>query len=176
MFIDVNKLGVEGVAFDQRFRLPETAEPGPDGVVVGQVRIRGDASLGERGVGLTATLEAELQLACGRCLESFDSPVSCKFSLVLITEPIQVEAAETQLTEQDLDLFHAEGGKAHLPTIAAEQVYLNLPLKPICKEDCQGLCPTCGANRNRLECGCPSENLDPRLAPLLDLKKRLGDN
>ena len=69
--------------------------------------------------------------------------------------------------------YLAEGGRAELDVIASEQIYLNLPLKPLCREDCQGLCPTCGANRNRLKCGCRSEELDPRLAPLLELKKKL---
>ena len=175
MFIDINKLGDKRFVFDHRFRLPETAVPGPEGVVVGEVRLRGEASRGERGVGLSATVHAAVQLTCSRCLERLDSTISGEFSLILVPDPVEFACGETQLTEEDLDLFHAEGGKADLAAIAAERVYLNVPLKAICDSGCAGLCPTCGANRNRLECGCPSENLDPRLAPLLDLKKRLGD-
>ena len=60
--------------------------------------------------------------------------------------------------------------------MAAEQILLNLPLKPVCEPGCKGLCPTCGVNRNQIECDCRSEAVDPRFAPLLDLKERMSDS
>jgi hypothetical protein len=63
-------------------------------------------------------------------------------------------------------------GGADLSEIAAEQIYLGLPLKPVCKNDCRGLCPVCGVNRNLEECACVGEEIDPRLAPLLAFKRR----
>ena len=67
-------------------------------------------------------------------------------------------------------------GDVDLVQVAREQIYLNLPLKSVCRDDCKGLCATCGANRNRIECACSGDQPDPRLAPLLELKKRLGDH
>ena len=60
--------------------------------------------------------------------------------------------------------------------IVAEQILLGQPLKPVCREDCAGLCQTCGVNRNRIKCGCRRDEVDPRLAPLLDIKDRFGED
>jgi uncharacterized protein len=67
----------------------------------------------------------------------------------------------------------APEGKIGLEDVASEQLYLNLPLKPICNPSCKGLCPTCGTNRNLGACDCTPEEIDPRLAPLLPFKRKL---
>jgi len=175
MFIDVNKLGSEPHAFDKRFRLPAAAIEGVVGVQVGEVRLRGMARRGSRGVELEARIDASITLDCSRCLNPYETLVSREFSLILVPDAVEFGVGETQLSEEDLDLFYATDGKAHLASVAAEQVFLNVPLKPVCRVDCQGLCPACGVNRNRLECACPSDALDPRLAPLLEIQKRSGD-
>ena len=122
---------------------------------------------------LQARLGANLSLRCVRCLEPFPHSVSCRFALTLVSRPIEFATGESEISAEDSALFHCPEGKADLTEIAAEQLYLALPLKPICDEGCQGLCPTCGANRNRIECACRRENLDPRLASLRALKERM---
>ena len=59
-----------------------------------------------------------------------------------------------------------------LGEVMREQFFLALPMKPLCRPECKGLCPICGANRNRQECGCREEWVDPRLAGLKNLLKR----
>jgi uncharacterized protein len=56
--------------------------------------------------------------------------------------------------------------------VVAEQVHLALPMKSLCREDCRGLCPECGANLNLGSCGCRRGSGDARLAPLADWKRR----
>ena len=112
-------------------------------------------------------------MQCVRCLTRFDQQVSSEFELTLIRKPLEFPSGETELDVADILLFHCPDGKADLEAIAREQLYLGLPLKPICEDDCQGLCPTCGANRNRIECACCRDNLDPRLASLRALKDRM---
>ena len=171
MFIDVNKLGSEAHSFDERFRLPAAATEGVVDVQVGDVRLRGTARRGSRGVELEARIDAPITLDCSRCRNPYETLVSSEFSLILVPDAVEFGVGETQLSEEDLDVFYATDGKAHLASVAAEQVFLNIPLKPVCGVDCQGLCPACGVNRNRLECACPSDALDPRLAPLLEIKQ-----
>jgi uncharacterized protein len=175
MFIDVNKLDTGPHSFDERFRLPESATEGIDDVLVGEVHLRGSVERSSRGGELKAKIDAPVTLDCCRCLEPHESPVSSEFSLILVRDAVEYGVGETQLISQDLEIFHATDGKADLALMAAEQVFLNIPLKPVCRVDCQGLCPACGVNRNRLECACPSEALDLRLAPLLEIKKRRSD-
>ena len=118
-----------------------------------------------------------LELRCGRCLEPFAFEVDAPFALKLVAEPFAElsDEGEVDAARVDDSLFYAEEGRADLGAIAREQLYLGLPLKPICREGCAGLCPTCGENRNRVECGCSDEGIDPRLAPLLRFRKPRGD-
>ena len=59
--------------------------------------------------------------------------------------------------------------------ILIEQLQLNIPMKPLCRPDCAGLCPTCGADLNLGPCGCPTGGSDPRWAGLQLLKDRLNE-
>jgi uncharacterized protein len=176
MFIDIYEIGEGALRFDRSVDIPASGEAAEDRVEVAQVRLVGEARRGKRGVDLRARLEAQVRLSCSRCLERFEEPISSDFYLILVPDGVEFAAGESELSREDAALFYAPGGKADLGVIAEEQVHLNLPLKPVCKADCQGLCPTCGANRNRIECGCRVEETDPRLAPLLDFKKRSGGN
>jgi len=56
-----------------------------------------------------------------------------------------------------------------------EQVLLSVPMKPLCRNDCAGLCPVCGRDLNEGACNCRKEELDPRLAPLAQFKETLKD-
>ena len=144
-------------------------------LIRGPAHLVGHAQKGRRGVELEARLTATLRLDCSRCLDPFDSVMETEFYLVVVSRAVEFGAAEQRLELDDATLFYADRGKVDLREIAREQIHLNLPLKPVCKADCAGLCPTCGANRNRIECPCRPEELDPRLAPLLDLKLRDDD-
>ena len=75
--------------------------------------------------------------------------------------------------DDEASILVAPEGKIGLEDVATEQLYLNLPLKPICSPACKGLCPECGTNRNLGACECVTEDVDPRLAPLLPFKKKL---
>ena len=175
MFIDVYKLGDEGLRFDQTVDLPDAGDDRDELARVERARLQGTAARGERGVDLDAQLEADLVLACSRCLEPFENSFSVGFHLTIVPDGVEFGVGEAEMSPQDAALFYAPEGKADLRVIAAEQIQLNLPLKPICGADCRGLCPTCGANRNRIECGCRNEEIDPRLAPLQEFKNKKED-
>jgi len=174
IFIDINEIAPEGVRFDQAVAIPPSDAAAAERITVLEARLAGSAVRGERGVDFAARLEARVELECSRCLEPCPARISTDFFLTLVPDGTEFGAGEVQVREEDASLFYAPEGRAVLAEIAAEQIYLNLPLKPICGDGCRGLCPTCGANRNRIECGCRSEEIDPRLAPLLEFKKRTG--
>lgn len=176
MFIDIYKIDEEGLRFDAAVELPDSGDDGDDLVRVERAALRGTAARGERGIDLDARLEATLALGCSRCLEPFESSISVDFYLTLVPDGVEFGVGEAELSPAEAALFYAPEGKADLREIAGEQIQLNLPLKPICGPDCRGLCPTCGANRNRIECACRNEEIDPRLAPLLEFKKKKGDD
>jgi len=173
MFLDFSAIPADGLPVDHRFELAEPCGADGNRLVPGQVRLVGRARQGPRGVELEARLEATGRLECSRCLDPFEMPVGGDFALVIVSEATEFGVGERRLVLEDANLFYADRGKVDLRGIAQEQIHLNLPLKPMCRADCGGLCPTCGANRNRIECSCQPAEVDPRLAPLLALKKKM---
>jgi uncharacterized protein len=172
MFIDINEIEREGVAFDGELDLSSVTGAGADGLRVMRARLVGRATPGDLGVMLSARLEANVELACSRCTEPFEARLTPAFRLTLVPEAAEFAAGEARIGEEDTSLFYTREGKADLVQIASEQIYLNLPLKPVCREGCKGLCPRCGANRNTTDCDCADEAIDARLAPLLQFRKR----
>jgi len=115
-------------------------------------------------------LAGQLGLHCGRCLEGFVAPVAADFDLLLAPGPQPQGPAEEELSAAELDRDFYTGGVVDLETILREQIILMLPLKPLCAETCQGLCPRCGANLNREACNCQAKQVDSSLAQLAKLK------
>jgi len=173
MFIDINKIDEDGLSFERTLDFSDLDDGAGQATSAAPVRIRGSVERNGETVDLTGRLNATVRLSCARCLESFDLPVDREFVLRLVAEETGPEAAKD--ADADVSVFQAPEGRADLREIATEQIYLSLPMKPVCREDCKGLCPACGANRNVDECGCPQEPEDLRLAPLRELQQRLSD-
>ena len=115
-----------------------------------------------------------LELTCSRCLEGYPLPVDAEFDLMFLPAAEAPGAdSETELAEEDINTAFYRGGVIDLGELLHEQFYLTLPMKPLCREDCKGLCPVCGANRNLTTCSCEQRWEDPRLA---GLKALLKDN
>ena len=77
---------------------------------------------------------------------------------------------EREVQDEDLDTSYYRDDQIDLNELLREQFYLALPMKPLCREDCAGLCPQCGTNLNTGTCQCTTEWEDPRLAPLKGLE------
>ena len=77
---------------------------------------------------------------------------------------------EREVGEEDLDTSYYRDDQIDLNELLREQFYLALPMKPLCREDCAGLCPQCGTNLNTGDVRVRAEWEDPRLAPLRELK------
>jgi uncharacterized protein len=172
MFLDINKIEPEGQRIDVDLALGSLSGPGGDDVIVASAHLGGHARPRQGAVELDARLVATLELSCSRCLARFEHGISVPFFLVLVPDPLDDgPARKAEIEERDIARFHADEGRASLADIAVEQIYLHLPLKAICRPDCRGLCPECGTDRNQGRCDCEQAHLDPRLAPLLELKK-----
>jgi uncharacterized protein len=126
---------------------------------------------------LNARLGATVPLTCSRCLETFLWDVRMVFAWKVLRHlPEAASAPGRAEAEDDGSVLVAPEGKIGLEDVATEQLYLNLPLKPICSPSCKGLCPTCGTNRNLGACDCVPQVADPRLAPLLPFRRKLQDS
>jgi len=126
----------------------------------------------EQDLFLDGTIRAQATATCARCLEQFTLPVEKEFSLVV--SPERPLAGEIELGAADLVQSFYSGPDLDLTPLVYEQVLLALPTRPLCAEECRGLCPQCGASRNTVQCSCAAEAGDPRLAVLRSLKINRG--
>ena len=141
--------------------------------VVAPVDFRAHVSKDTQKVRLTGRVKTTLETGCGRCLETFPIPVDAPFDLMFLPETVagQDGESEKEVGDDDVGVSHYKDDEIDLGEVMREQFILALPMKPLCRPDCKGLCPICGANRNRQACECREEWVDPRLAVLKNLLK-----
>jgi uncharacterized protein len=96
--------------------------------------------------------------------------VDSSFDLRYLPRSHNVGEGEREVDEDDLSTSFYEDETIDLGQLMSEQFYLSLPMKPLCRESCSGLCPQCGTNLNRATCDCRRDWEDPRLAALKALK------
>ena len=124
---------------------------------------------------LVGTVSTLLELSCSRCLEPFRFPVNAAFDVRYLPQS-ENTGDEREVEEDDLSVSFYRDESIDLGQLLDEQFYLALPMKPLCRDDCKGLCPSCGANRNVETCGCQARWDDPRLAGLTALMSRDTDD
>jgi uncharacterized protein len=171
--------------------------------VLGPVTFKGTlARRGDR-FHLKGRVAATLELSCGRCLTPFPQSLNTTVDLTYIPERPPAAAArdvakgdavkadavkapakaakapaveeEVELQDEDLDTAYYRDHVLDLAEMLREQFYLALPMQPLCRPDCQGLCPSCGIDRNVETCQCKTEWVDPRLSVLKALVTRKTD-
>ena len=128
----------------------------------------------EEEITVEARLKAEVEMPCSRCLKEHRQQIDEAFEVIYLPEPEEQENIdELELGETDLNVEYYTGDIIDLTELAREQLLLVLPIKPLCKEDCAGLCPSCGLDLNEGTCSCPKEVFDPRFSVL---RKLLAQN
>jgi uncharacterized protein len=120
---------------------------------------------------LVGRVRTALELPCSRCLEPFDWPVDAAFDLRYVPQAQNAGDGEREIADDDLTTAFYTDDTVDLGQLMREQLYLALPMKPLCRDECQGLCPSCGVNRNHASCGCAPRWDDPRLAALKAFNK-----
>jgi uncharacterized protein len=118
---------------------------------------------------VTGRVDSRLELECGRCLEPFEVPVASTFELRYVPQTHNTGEGEREIAEDDLTTAFYADNTLDLEALMREQFQLALPMKPLCAENCKGLCPHCGTNLNKATCDCKSTWVDPRLAALKGL-------
>ncbi|MBI3246977.1 MAG: DUF177 domain-containing protein [Deltaproteobacteria bacterium] len=113
-------------------------------------------------------VQGELVGQCGRCLEEYALSLTRSFSVVLTPRPPLGREMELSYDELSASFYHGE--MIDVSALIQEQTQLALPSTPLCRVDCKGLCPQCGANRNVNPCACRPEWREPRLAILSSLQ------
>lgn len=155
---------LEGLGSELEIRRPYTLER----VAVGDDRYgvsdNVEVELVLRNVGkellLKGTIRTNLLGSCGRCLEPAIIPLDIQVEELVYREP--PKADEAQGEEEFPEHYFIEQEQFDLAPLIEQSIVLSVPLTPLCRPDCKGLCPICGTNWNQASCDCSQEHVDPR--------------
>jgi uncharacterized protein len=169
VFFAIQDLEVRKIHFDVDF------PPGEIDLADDNLRQQGDIqakgvvellthTLGE--IRIKGHLKASIQSDCDRCLE----PATYRFDedLDLFFRPVDTspEGEEVEIDEGEAEISFYEGEGIELEDVVREHILLLLPMQKVCREDCKGICPVCGQNRNVVACACEVKPADDRWAAL----------
>lgn len=181
MLIEIHELQLHPVDFAEEFG-PGVIDFGPDLRQVDVLTSAGRAQLVEehhgkhqkiKDIRLNGDLSTRMELACARCLEPVARKVTRSFDLLY--RPLGADAGPKErtvsATESEVSYYQGEG--LLVEDALREQVLLALPLKVLCREDCRGLCPSCGSNLNVEQCSCMVPLADPRWTALKEIRRKL---
>ena len=114
------------------------------------------------------SVSGSIEGTCSRCLKSYSLPLEKEFSLLLLPASLEPKSGALNRDEMGLSYYSAE--EIDLSPLIREQVLLALPIRPLCAEQCRGLCASCGADLNQGPCRCAPAQGDPRMAAFRALK------
>jgi len=125
-------------------------------------------------VEMDGDIETSVRLPCSRCLHPFQISLTSHFALTYMRRAADgledTEPQEVELSAEDMGIVYFQGEKINLKNTIQEQVIMEFPLKPLCKQDCKGLCPRCGADLNEDPCDCDQRSSPGKFAVLKNLK------
>ena len=172
LLVHVSKIPPEGLEIDAPLDRGQVHVEGEQSFDLQEGRLVARLEKGEENaVHLRGRLTARLGMDCGRCLESFVLPVDQEVDLFYLPRHKESQAeeqdADVQLSDHQMVVAYYDQDQLDLGDMVREQLFLVVPMRRLCREDCKGLCPECGVNRNAEACDCtPQTTADPRLAEL----------
>jgi uncharacterized metal-binding protein YceD (DUF177 family) len=161
---------------DEPFRWSETevvtaeSMARPELLKLTEIQWSGSVAKAHPGYRLLAKLRYGQTMACDRCLVRCEEAVESAIDLILLVRPPAPAGGEVQLQTSELGVLELDGELLDTDPILREQLELNIPMTILCRPDCAGLCPHCGADRNLEPDCCSGPETDPRWQALKDLK------
>jgi uncharacterized protein len=138
---------------------------GSNSTVQGEVRL----TRTDRGILAEGTLHTEIELTCSRCLSLFNCPLTLNIEEEYFPTTDIVTGVPLPLPDEPGSFTIDEHNILDLTEAIRQYAILAIPMKPLCRKDCAGLCPTCGANLNQGPCNCPPKPADLRWSELSKL-------
>jgi len=175
MILNVTQIRQPETEVSRRYEPAAFEERGHQFRVVAPVMLQFTVDKDKNRFRLVGAVATTLGLVCGRCLEPFELGVNTPFDVRYLPQS-ENTGSEREVEDDDLsDAFYRDDA-IDLGQLMEEQFYLSLPMKPLCRDDCKGLCPNCGTNLNVATCDCQIRWEDPRLAGLKAIMNRDRNN
>jgi uncharacterized protein len=122
---------------------------------------------------LKGSFHGEFETPCARCVEPVSHRLDGDFDLLFRPPNVDVVGSEHAISTPETEIGYYDNGGLTLEDVLREQVLLSLPARTLCQQDCKGLCPRCGENRNQTACSCDDGPSDPRWEALAGLSSRM---
>jgi uncharacterized protein len=183
MLIEIRELEAHPIDFDEELS-PEAIDLSPDWRQTGPIKSTGRAQLVEehhgkhrliKDIRVAGNLKARIETGCARCLEPVQCDISRDFDLLYRPQGADAGLQETPVTTAEAEVSYYQGEGLLLEDVIREQALLGAPLRAICREDCKGLCPSCGKNLNVEACGCAQSLEDDRWSALKDIRSKFNN-
>lgn len=116
---------------------------------------------------LTGAIKTIYSTCCARCLEPLEIPLEAETDTLL--------THDAQAAEAEDEVYLLSGEEVEVEDILLPALFLQVEMTYLCRPDCKGLCPVCGADRNKTSCSCSERRIDPRLAVLGSLLQKDGE-
>lgn len=171
MLLDISHLRGDVEHIDRRYEAAAFTLQGEEFRLAGPVHLVVDVRRDGHKIRLTGRLDGTLECDCSRCLEPFAVPVEAVLDSLFLPAAENAGEGEREVQEDDLGVSFYRDDQIDLGDVMREQFILALPMKPLCREACRGLCPVCGVNLNERDCGGHEGWTDPRFDALRQLKK-----
>ncbi|MCL6632132.1 MAG: DUF177 domain-containing protein [Alicyclobacillus herbarius] len=161
MQIDLERVKHHPIHVEGVVELPRVADENPQVQRIEPVSVQVDVDIKEEQYSLRGSVKATVEYVCSRCLEPYSARLETEF---------EESVAETEAATVPGESVAGRPTKfLWLDPYVEEAVNLALEYRPLCREDCRGLCVECGCNLNEHQCHCDTRRVDPRLAVLADL-------
>lgn len=173
MFLSVKEMELRKIRFDEIFQPGQVDFSDAEVRQYSPLQVVGTAELlanTEGEVRIQGRFTVEMGCECDRCLGPARFPLEASFDLFYRPMSIIARVEEVEIDAGEAEIAFYEGGGMELEDVLREQVILALPMQRNCREDCQGICPTCGINRNETDCECRPDSGDDRWKALSNLQ------
>jgi len=122
---------------------------------------------------IAGQVSAFISMHCSRCFRNFSFPMKENFDFMSLPLRGLKSPENLRLSAEEMEVTFLQGEEIDLDEIIRENIYLSLPIQPLCSEACEGLCPRCGKDLNEGDCTCLKEQADPRFQPLEILRQKM---
>lgn len=167
--INVAQLLKSVIGTTREYDIEETEKIGE-----GSSMVRGRVNMlrTNRGILVTGRFNTDIDLTCARCLSRFRQPLQLDIEEEYFPTIDIASGAPAEVPDDEPGAFTIDGNNIlDLGEAIRQYSLLAVPMKPLCREDCPGLCPVCGGNLNVVSCDCPRGEMDPRWSKLADSEK-----
>ncbi len=130
-------------------------------LITSQIEVHGSMVNFEGKISVNLNIVTDVKRFCSRCLDSYDEHICVDSIFSFVKEGADVN--------DDEDVYYYKSDIIDIGDVVLGEIFAAMPMKPLCKEDCNGLCAICGKNKNITKCDCKEDNIDPRMQGLSKL-------